>query len=772
MSDTHHRPSRRPRVRAAALLLAPFVVAGGAALSAPAAVAAPVTAAISIDVGPEATEGETLEVTASGAGLTDLYAYSLTFTYDPKLLKFDANSSTAPEGGFSVESGGAGTVVLTDTRLGTSPGLEGAVELGGFSFTVIGGGAAEIAISAAELVDSTAQVTELADPAEASVVLTGLPGKRHAASKADENRHRGWSKDETQSGAAFLAPYYTELDLTGDDQVTQGDLAVLAEHLGATNASGDWSSVAHLDIDSDAEIDVEDLAELSRRMIYDDGPFEIVEADVVEMQAAMNAGVTTSVEITQQYIDRIAAYDRVKVDPAATGRPLNSIITVGSQTALAAAAAADAARAEGGMTSMLLGVPIALKDNYDTADMPTTAGCGCWNANQTTTDASMVEGLRADGAVILAKASMDEFAINLSSQFSSFQAPGTALTVASPLATSRTSGGSSGGTGASISANLAGIGFGTDTGGSIRVPSTYNSLVGVRPTVGLASRDGIVPLALSQDTGGPLARSVTDAAVALEAVVGVDPADPVTQSQAGKVPESYAPYLDADSLEGARIGYVPAMLGSNAGTLALWQQTKMLLEQKGATVVEVAAPDGWSAILGEGSGSGPEFNHDLQVYIDTHLDPDVTARSLLQISQSANIVPGRASNPYGQRAAVTAEAYQAWAGPTGTHTLQLAAGKQLVTKLMDDLDLDTIVYPSGNPYSTIGSNMRLSPNTGLPAVTVPMGWVEAAGSSPAGNVNLEWLGRDFSEGPLLGLAYAFEQATNARTAPALYGPLP
>ncbi|NYE21504.1 hypothetical protein [Microbacterium immunditiarum] len=133
--------------------------------------------------------------------------------------------------------------------------------------------------------------------------------------------------------------------------------------------------------------------------------------------------------------------------------------------------------------------------------------------------------------------------------------------------------------------------------------------------------------------------------------------------------------------------------------------------------------------------------------------------------------PGRASSPYGQRAAVTPEAYEAWAGPEGTHTVQLAKGKALVTQLMDDLGLDAIVYPSGNAYSTIGSNMRLSPNTGMPAVTVPMGWVAAIGNSPAGNVNLEWLGRDFAEGPLLGLAYAFEQATHARTAPAPYGPL-
>ncbi len=768
MSDTKPGRTLRAPARAAALLFTPLAVVGGFTIAAPAAMAAPPSAAITIDVAPEATEGQTVEVTASAASVTDLYAYSLVFTYDPKLLKFNANSSTSPAGGFSVESGGDGTDILPDTRLGTSPGLSGDAELGGFSFTAIDGGTAEISISSATLVGSTSETLELPNAAEATVSLTGLPGKRHAASKADENRHKGWLKQDkgVATPAAFLAPYYTELDQTGDEQVTQTDLAVLADDLGMT------STAAHLDFDADGAIDVEDLAALAQRMIYDDGPFQIVEASVVDMQAAMNAGVTTSVEITQEYIDRIAAYDRVKVDPAANGRPLNSIITVGQQTALAAAAAADTARASGGMTSMLLGVPIALKDNYNTADMPTTAGCGCWNANQTTTDATMVEGLRAAGAVILAKASMDEFAINLSSQFSAFQTPGTALNVASPLATSRASGGSSGGTGASISANLAGIGFGTDTGGSIRVPSTYNSLVGVRPTVGLASRDGIVPLALSQDTGGPLARSVTDAAVALDAVVGVDPADPVTQSQEGKVPESYASYLDAGSLSGATIGFVPAMFGSNAGTLALWQQTRTLLEQKGATVVEVTPPGGWNAILNEGSGSGPEFNHDLQVYIDTYLDPDVTARSLLQISQSDNIVPGRASNPYGQRAAVTADAYEAWAGPNGTHTLQLAAGKTLVTQMMDDLGLDAIVYPSGNPYATIGSNMRLSPNTGLPAVTVPMGWVAAVGNSPAGNVNLEWLGRDFSEGPLLGLAYGFEQATHARTSPTLYGPLP
>lgn len=569
------------------------------------------------------------------------------------------------------------------------------------------------------------------------------------------------------TAAPFLAPYYTELDLTGDSQVTTDDLSAFGQLIGVDSEHPQWAEVSELDFDTDGALTASDLALLSQRIIYDDGPFEIIEADVVSMQAAMNAGVITSVELTQQYLDRIAAYDKTVKQEG--GRALNSIIST-STVALKAAAEADAIRADKGMTSMLLGVPVALKDNYNTVDMPTTAGCGCWVDNQTDSDASMVKGLRADGAVLIAKASMDEFAINLSSQWSAFQPAGTALTVSSPYDTNRSSGGSSGGTGASIAANLAGIGFGTDTGGSIRIPSTYNQLVGVRPTVGLASRDGIVPLALSQDTGGPLARSVLDATVALDTVVGIDPADPVTQRQQGLVPDTYTSYLDSESLEGKKIGYFASMVGTNVTTVRLFAEARAALEAKGATVVELAQPEGFSAIVGEGSGSGPEFNHDLAIYIDKYLNAKVSARSLLQISQSPNIVPNRASNPYGQRAAVTEEAYQAWAGPEGSHTLQLAKGKQIITKLMDDEGLAAIIYPSGNPYSTIGTNMRLSPNTGMPAVTVPMGQ-SVEGEPVAGGVNLEFLGRDFAEGPLLGLAYSFEQATHARTTPTAYGPL-
>lgn len=572
------------------------------------------------------------------------------------------------------------------------------------------------------------------------------------------------------SPAAMLAPYYTQLDLTGDDQVTEADLTLLSEHLGATATDADWASVSAADTDGDGTITVADLAATSQRMIYDDGPFELVEASTIDMQAAMNAGVTTSVAITQEYLDRIAAYDRTTVDTAAGGRPLNSIITTNAD-ALAAAEAADTERAEHGMTSMLLGVPVAVKDNYDTVDMPTTGGCGCWDGNQTDTDATMVAGMRDAGAVILAKASLDEFAYGFVSEFSAGQPAGSSLLVASPYVTSQSAGGSSGGTGAAIAANLAGIGYGTDTGGSIRIPSTYNQLVGIRPTVGLTSRDGIIPLALSQDTGGPIARSVTDAAVALDAVTGVDAADPATSAQVGKVPTSYTSSLDPEALDGARIGYVTTMVGTNATTKRLWDESVARLEAAGATVVPIEPTTAFNRVLSEGSGSTNEFKHDLAEYVAKHLDSDVTARSLQEIVASNEFVPSRRST-YVSRDAVTDAQYEAWAGANGSHTTQLAAGKQLVTQMLDDQDLDALVYPSGTPYGTQSTNMRLSPNTGMPAVTVPMGQATAAdGTVTGGGVNLEFLGRSFDEGTVIGLGYAFEQVTGARTTPALYGPL-
>ncbi|MFT4286288.1 amidase family protein, partial [Nocardioides sp.] len=587
------------------------------------------------------------------------------------------------------------------------------------------------------------------------------------------------------TGALFLEPYYTEGDLTGDSQITQADLDLLAAAIGRTSADAGWADVSAADLDGDSTISVGDLADLAQRVIYDDGTFELIEAGALEMQKAMNAGVITSVQLTQDYLDRIAAYDKTVVDQSTGGRALNSIIST-SDVALEAAAESDAARAaNGGPRSMLDGIPVLLKDNYDTEDMPTSAGCGCWVDNQTTDDATMTAGLREAGAIILGKASMDEFAYGFTSQFSALSEAGQSLYVASPYNTANTAGGSSGGTGAAISANLGGIGFGTDTGGSIRVPSSYNQLVGLRPTVGLTSREGIIPLALSQDTGGPMARSVSDIAIALDAVAGTDDADSATAETDGYLPESYTSYLDPDALAGKHFAYLTSMVPPASGTDAQQAARRIFLdavadlEAAGATVEEIdpttlsADPDtGITAtqILAESSGSTNEFKHDLNLYIESHLDSDVEYRSLSEILASGRYTPSYAS-VYAARDAITQETYDAWIGTEdapGTHTTVLRNGQAYITDLLDTEDLDALIYPTGLPYSSYAQNMRLSPNTGMPAITVPMGQTTADETLPGAGVNLEFLGRDYAEGDLLAIAYSFEQETQHRTTPALY----
>jgi amidase len=587
----------------------------------------------------------------------------------------------------------------------------------------------------------------------AAMAVASVPGAAPAAPGVAER---------ATGGAGLLAPYYTEADLTGDDQVTEDDLDLVAGALGRTSADAGWAAVSAADLDEDGVITTTDLAALAQRVLFDDGDFALVEASALDMQKAMNAGVLTSVELTQAYLDRIAAYDDL-VD-GTHARALNSIITTGGADALAAAAASDAHRAEhGGPRSMLDGIPVVLKDNYDTEDMPTSAGHGSWEANQTDTDAFMTAGLREAGAVILAKASLDEWALGFASEFSTGMPAGQSKLVASPYNLARTAGGSSGGTGASISANLGAIGFGSDTGGSIRVPSSYNQLVGVRPTVGLSSRDGIVPLALSQDTGGPMTRSVTDAAIALDAVVGVDPADPVTSEQVGRVPESYTSYLDPDALRGKRFGYLTSMVPTNVTTLRLFNAAVADLEAQGA-VVEPITTTSLNATLNEPSGSTNEFKHDLDGYIAAHLDPAVATRDLAAIIASGRLVPGR-SGTYTGRNNVTPAQYDTW---MGTHTAAIANGEAVLTALLEERDWDAMIYPSGNPYGTHSTNMRLSPNTGMPSVTVPMGQATATEAIPGAGVNLELIGRNYSEGELLGMAYAYEQATHHRTTPALY----
>ncbi|WP_232528912.1 amidase family protein [Mycetocola zhujimingii] len=556
------------------------------------------------------------------------------------------------------------------------------------------------------------------------------------------------------TGLNFLAPFYIEADLTGDDAVDEVDIAKIMAALGSTSADPAWSGVSAADFDGNETITLTDVAQLSQRALYDDGPFSAVEASTIDAQKAMNAGVISAVSLTKMYLDRIAAYDD-------QGEKLNSIISV-NEHALEIAAQLDAERAAGGPRSMLHGIPVIAKDNYNTVDMPTTAGCTCLKNNQTDADSQMVEQMRADGAVILAKANLDEFAFNLSTD-SSLGGP-----TMSPYVRNQNAGGSSGGTGASIAANLGIIGLGTDTGGSIRVPSSFNQLVGVRPTVGLASRDGIIPLALSQDTGGPMTRTVADAAIALDSVVGFDPEDAITAESTGNIPGTYTSSLDDSSLEGARIGYVPSIVGTNPAVLRLFNQAKADLEAQGATVVEMVIPN-LSTVQNYSSGSTNEFKHDVNEYLAKFVtDPDVPYETLAEIIAANDYEYPSRTSTYNARERVTEEQYQAW---ITQHNAEIANGESILTGAMDSYNVSAMIYPTTTGQYNAGANNRLSPYGGMPAVTVPMGMSSTAidGSTIDGAPsNIEFLGRSYAEPTLLGFAYDYEQATKHRTSPVLF----
>lgn len=557
-------------------------------------------------------------------------------------------------------------------------------------------------------------------------------------------------------GLSFLAPYYVSADLTSDAAIDTTDIDVLVASLGATSADPRWRDVEVADFDSDGEITLIDIANLSERVIYDDGPFEIIEATTLDVQKAMAAGVLSAVELTQLYLDRIAEYD------AETGADLNSLITVNG-AALEIAAELDAEREESGPRGMLHGIPVIAKDNYNTFDMPTSAGCTCFAANETDSDSFMIDQLRADGAVILAKANLDEFAFSFTTVSS---LGGTSFT---PYDLTQTAGGSSGGTGASIAANLGIIGLGTDTGGSIRVPASYNQLVGLRPTVGLASRDGIVPLALSQDTGGPMTRTVADAALALDSFVGYDPQDPVTAESDGHIPDSYTAYLDTGSLQGATFGYIPELIGTNAAVNRLFSEAIDDLEAQGATVVEITDTT-LADTRSYASGSAREFNNDLNDYIEKFTDPvRVPHRSLRQIFESGDHLAVR-SEVYDTRSSVTDEQYAEW---MLQHDQEILDGEAEITETLDRWGVDALIYVSStNQYATAGTHNRLSPNSGMPAISVPMGSSSVAIDGveiDGAGTNLEILGRNYSEGQLLGYAYAYEQYTGHRTSPEAFG---
>ena len=476
-------------------------------------------------------------------------------------------------------------------------------------------------------------------------------------------------------------------------------------------------------------------------------PFEVLERTIPELQAAMEDGRVTSRQLVAQYLARIAAYDD-------RGPALNAMIALNGR-ALEEADALDRERAASGPRGPLHGIPVVVKDNFDVAGLPTTAGAIALAGWYPPDDAFQVARLKAAGAVIIGKANMHELAYGMTTVSSA------GGQTRNPYDPTRNPGGSSGGTGAAVAANFAAAGMGTDTCGSIRMPSFHHALAGLRATRGLSSRDGIVPLALTQDMGGPLAKTVTDLALVLDATAGFDPADEVTARSRGHIPASYADFLTAGALAGARIGVVTWLVGEapeDEPVATVIRAALETMETAGAEVVEVELP-GVPDLLQGGSVVPVEFKFQLADYLAAPGTPVKSLREILDSGLYHAAVEERYRNSDNARGLDDPDYLQALA--------RRAPLREAVTRFLDDERLDALAYPTlrrtaapiGLPQH--GNNCALSAVSGLPALVVPAGY--AADGMPVG---IELLGRAWDEGALIRLAYSYEQLTRHRRPPA------
>ena len=476
-------------------------------------------------------------------------------------------------------------------------------------------------------------------------------------------------------------------------------------------------------------------------------PFDVLEQTIPELQAAMEAGRVTSRQLVTQHLARIEAYDR-------GGPALRAMISTNG-AALDEAAALDRERVASGSRGPLHGIPVVVKDNYDVAGLPTTAGSSALAGWHPPDDAFQVAGLKAAGAVIIGKANMHELAYGLTTVSSA------GGQTRNPYDPTRNPGGSSGGTGAAVAAGFAAAGMGTDTCGSIRVPSAHHALAGLRGTRGLSSRDGIVPLALTQDMGGPMTKTVTDLAIMLDATVGVDPADEVTARGRGRVPDSYTAFLTEGALEGARIGVVTWLVGSapeDEPVAAVIRAALETIAAAGAEVVDVELP-GVPDLLAGASIIPVEFKFQLADYLRAPGTPVQSLRQILDSGLYHAAVEERYRRSDSVRGLDDPEYLEALA--------RRRPLREAVIRFMDDARLDALAYPTlrrtaapiGVPQR--GNNCALSAVSGLPAIVVPAGY--AADGLPVG---LELLGRPWTEGELVRLAYSYEQLTRHRRPPA------
>ena len=479
---------------------------------------------------------------------------------------------------------------------------------------------------------------------------------------------------------------------------------------------------------------------------------DVVELTIAGLHSSLRDGTTTCRSLVEAYMKRIQRYDQP------TG--LNAFVVL-NPDALKRADELDKEIKGTGKLRPLHGVPVVVKDNYDTHDLQTAAGSLAMKGSLPPDDAYQVHRLRVAGAVVLGKTNMAEWAFSPYQTVSSI-----AGTTRNPYDLEHVPAGSSGGTAAAVAANLGLVGLGTDTGNSIRGPSSHCCLVGVRSTMGLTSRDGIVPLYLRNDIGGPMCRTVEDAARVLDAIAGYDPADPVTKLSEGKTPDSYVEHLDADGLEGKRIGvfrHYTDQPTTDPEALKAFEDAIDDLDSGGAEIIdpfEIPDFDGLTEDIWCRT-----FRRDLESYLATLLDPPY--RTLKSVVDS-----GLYSDYIAERLREMLEAPEPSCGDLYTEPRNIRL-RDAVVGAMDEAGIDAMVYPTwSNPPRLIGdmesphgdNSQKIPPHTGLPGFTVPMGFTH--GGLPAG---LQVVGRLFNEPTLFSVSYAYEQATRHRRPPKLFG---
>ncbi|MGB9434114.1 MAG: amidase family protein, partial [Candidatus Acidiferrum sp.] len=479
------------------------------------------------------------------------------------------------------------------------------------------------------------------------------------------------------------------------------------------------------------------------------------------------SGKLTCHSLVQHYLDRIQAYDQ-------QGPAINAMLYL-NPNVLEQADAMDKQLKRGTKLKPLQCIPVVLKDNFDTADMPTTGASLALKGMQPAKDAFTVARLRQAGALILGKTNMHELAI-------------TGLTVSSlggqtknPYELTRTPGGSSGGTGAALAANFAAVGTGSDTMNSIRSPSSANCLVGIRPTRGLISRAGVIPVSFTQDASGPLARTVADAAVMLDVMVGYDPDDPVTALGLGKIPRTYTAFLDRTTLKGARIGVLRTLFGTGPDHQEVNRVMANALEElknQGAILVDIddAAFD-TGKLISDLDVQKYEYKFVLNNYLDAQPNPPV--HSLAEL-----VATGNYHKPTLEKFLASAESYENGLNEPDykDRRIKIDDLRVQLANVMARNNVVVLLYPHQKRLPVMIGEMNqaerngiLASLAGFPAITVPAGFSTPTESAPIGvPVGIEFLGPPFSEPQLLQIAYGFEQATHARkppqSTPPLHGP--